>query len=375
MPTAKRLSEASVIERLLAEPQRFQFGQAVRLLLRWLRRNGVADERAVLQFRNSLALTFPASEIEALQTEPGSFESAARLLDALRHGDAARFTLTPAFLGLLGVHGGLPFTVTERIAAAQRWGDDDSGRAFVDIFTQRLTTLFFEATSKFRLEQSLDADGTDTRLPLLLALAGIRNALTRSAQEKAGAIPEDVMAHYAGLLRTRPASANAVAQVLSDYFAVPIALEPFVGNWDYVPENKRARLGSRTCAGAKLGHGAMLGDRIWRRDLQATIHIGPVGRADFERFLPGTPGAAALENMLALFGLPSLTFDVRLHLKPSAARRVVLTTRKPEEASRLGWDAHLGGAADKVARTETGYMLKPSGAAKRLDHTTASKES
>ena len=375
MQTTERLAEASVIERLLAEPQRFQFAQAVRLLLRWLRRSGVKDEQAVLQFRNSLALTFPASEIEALQAEPGSFDSAGRLLDALRAGDPARITLTPAFLGVLGMHGGLPHTMTERFAAAQRWGDDDSGRAFVDIFTQRMTALFFEAIGKFRLEQTIDSEGTDTRLPLLLALAGICNELTRGTQRKSGGIPEEVKAYYAGLLRTRPVSATALAQVLSDYFAVPVSLEPFVGNWDYVPENKRARLGSRTSAGAKLGHGAMLGDRLWRRDLQATIHIGPVGREDFERFLPGTAGAAALQDMLALFGLPALTFDVRLHLKPAAARRVMLTTRKPEQASRLGWDAHLGGAADKVARTETGYMLKPSGAAKRLDHTTASKES
>ena len=375
MQTTERLSETSVIEQLLAEPHRFQFGQAIRLLLRWLRKNGVADGQAVLQFRNSLALTFPASEIEALQTGPGSFDSAGCLLDALRDGDAVRITLTPAFLGVLGMHGGLPFTVTERIAAAQRQEGDDSGRAFVDLFTQRLTALFFQAFGKFRLEQSIDTEGTDTRLSLLLALAGICNERARGTQRKAGGIPEEVKAYYAGLLRTRPVSATALAQVLSDYFAVPVSLEPFVGNWDYVPENKRARLGSRTSVGAKLGHGAMLGNRIWRRDRQVTIHIGPVDRKDFERFLPGTAGAVAFEEMLALFGLPALTFDVRLHLTPSAARPVVLTTRKPEQASRLGWDAHLVGAADKVGRTETGYMLKPSGAGRRLDHTTASKES
>lgn len=360
MQTSERLCEASVIDRLLAEPHRFQFAQAVRLLLRWLRNNGLAGEGAVLQFRNSLAMTFPPSEIEALEAGPGALDSAARILDGLRTGGAVRFTLTPAFVGLLGTQGGLPLTVTERIAASLRWGDDDSARAFVDLFTQRLTTLFVRALGKFRLEQTIDTDGTDTRLPLMLALAGIRNGVAGGVQGELNGVPDEVMAYYSGLLRTRPVSANAVANVLSDYFAVPIALEPFVGNWDHIPGHKRCRLGSRECSGARLGNGAMLGNRLWRRDQQVDIHIGPVERPDFERFLPGTPGAAALESMLALFGLPALTFEVRLHLKPSASRRVVLTSRRGAETSRLGWDAHLGGEAGRVARTETGYALKPS---------------
>lgn len=136
MQTSERLSEASVIDRLLAEPHRFQFAQAVRLLLRWLRNNGMAGDEAGLQFRNSLAMTFPPSEIEALEAGPGTLDSATRILEGLRTGAAVRLTLTPAFLGLLGTQGGLPLTVTERIAASVRCDGDDGARAFVDLFTQ-----------------------------------------------------------------------------------------------------------------------------------------------------------------------------------------------------------------------------------------------
>jgi type VI secretion system protein ImpH len=356
MQTQERLSEASVIEQLLAEPHRFQFVQAVRLLLRWLRINDASGEQAALRFRNSLALTFPASEIEALHTEPAGLDSADGLQQALRHGGIVRVALTPAFLGLLGVQGALPFTITERMAAAQRWGDDDSGRAFLDLLVQRLTTLFFHAVGKFRLEQTFDTEGKDTRLPLLLALAGIPDEALHGERARRGAISQEVMAYYAGLLRTRPVSANAVAQVLSDYFAVPVTLEPFAGSWDYLPDNKRSRLGSRERSAAKLGQGAMLGNRLWRRDLQVNIHIGPVDRDGCDRFLPGGDGVAALAQMLTLFGLPALKFEVRVHLKPSAIRRVVLSG-KPGKASRLGWDAYIGGRTNKVQRTETGYML------------------
>jgi type VI secretion system protein ImpH len=362
MQTAQRQPEASVIQQLLDEPHRFQFVQAVRVLSRWLRMNGISGERAGLNFRNSLALTFPASEVESLQTEPVPLVTADSLLQALRSTDAVRIALTPAFLGLLGVQGALPFAITERVASAQRWGGDDSGRAFIDLFSQRLTTLFFQAVAKHRLEQTIDTEGVDTRLRLLLAIAGARKRAAPGSSAKAGAIPDEVLAFYAGLLRTRPVSAAVVAQVLSDYFAVPFALEPFAGSWDYLPENKRCRLGSRSATGAKLGHGAMLGNRIWRRDLQVKIHVGPLDREDLDRFLPGREGAIALAKMLALFGLPSLKFEVRLHLKPSATRRVVLS-RKPDEASRLGWDAYIGGGTGKVGRTETGYMLTAAAAA------------
>ena len=64
MQTTKRRFEPSVIERLFAQPYRFQFFQAVRMLELWAKRNGVAHDTAVsglLRFQNSVQLNFPAS--------------------------------------------------------------------------------------------------------------------------------------------------------------------------------------------------------------------------------------------------------------------------------------------------------------------------
>ena len=66
MQTKKRTAESGVVQHLLAEPYLYQFVQAVRILLCWLRQQNVSHAQAfgqVLRFKNSLSLSFPASEI------------------------------------------------------------------------------------------------------------------------------------------------------------------------------------------------------------------------------------------------------------------------------------------------------------------------
>ncbi|MBH9710471.1 type VI secretion system baseplate subunit TssG, partial [Burkholderia contaminans] len=66
----QRRRDPSVIESLLAEPQRFKFFQAVRVLELWFaRQEGTRAKNAVpahLRFVNSSSLGFPASEIAGL---------------------------------------------------------------------------------------------------------------------------------------------------------------------------------------------------------------------------------------------------------------------------------------------------------------------
>jgi len=66
----QRRRDPSVIEALLAEPQRFKFFQAVRVLELWFaRQEGTRARNAVpahLRFLNSSSLGFPASEIAGL---------------------------------------------------------------------------------------------------------------------------------------------------------------------------------------------------------------------------------------------------------------------------------------------------------------------
>ena len=77
MFATKRRFEPSVVQRLLDEPYRFEFFQAVRIVELWLKQNGIPHENAVadyVRFKNRTSLSFPASELEALKLQPASIK-------------------------------------------------------------------------------------------------------------------------------------------------------------------------------------------------------------------------------------------------------------------------------------------------------------
>jgi len=339
MPAPQRRPVPGVIARLEAAPYRFQFMQAVRLLLIWLRREGVPPEQAlrhILRFRNSLSLSFPASEIESLSfglADDASPES----------GTVATIQMTPAFMGLLGANGTLPLHYTEWIAACEHTDRDESIRACLDLFSDRSISLFFRAWIKYRPEHAIDVHGEDPYRPLLLSLG------TRHAAEPRA----DAMAFYIGLLRQRPMSAAALGCILPDYFGVPIVIEQFVGGWDDIADARQCRMGG---GNATLGHSGALGVRAWRHDLGVMMHVGPLCKADFELFLPGAAGALALESLLALVGIPGLRYAAHVMLRPEDVAPLDLVGGS-RPGKRIGWDARLG-QSGKTA--DVRYLLRPS---------------
>lgn len=352
MQAKKRLSDLSLIQRLIDEPQRFQFAQALRILLRWMGRHGISYEHAfaeVLRFQNSLSLKFPASELAPMPILRTANQADAELLGMLQSRMGAQVMLTPTFFGLLGVNGTLPLHKTESIAAARRWGGDAASHAFINFLSQRLTTQFFNAWGKYRLEHTLDVQGQDAQLPLLLSLAGQSSGAAKAAPRQA----DHIAAYYAALIRARPVTASAISRVLTHHFGVAIELEQFAEAWDMIPDHRRSKLGSKV---TRLGHGAALGGRLLRKDLCVRLIIGPLGLPEVEQFLPRRAAALALVRMLRVFDLSILKFQLRLLLQPSCLQALTLSS-KPGVGRRLGWDAFLFGQSGKVSRTSIDYWL------------------
>jgi type VI secretion system protein ImpH len=342
MRTPPQQPAAGLIDQLLAEPQRFEFFQAVRLLMLWLGEQGVPPRRALerhLRFRNSLALAFPAGQVEAITPAPFTTVD----------GVPPQFQLTPTFMGLLGAHGALPSHLTERIAAWESSEPDaqlaEAPRAFLDIFTTRMLGLFYGAWRKYRIEHAV-ADGADGFLPLLLALAGFAPGLPREAVEDA------TLARYAGVLQRRPASAVVLTRVLSHHFGVPVALQEAIGHWDLLAADERSLLGG---GNAVLGQAAVLGERCWRPDLRVRVRIGPLSRAGFERFLPRAAGAQALRTLLGLFAAPTLGYEVVLVL----ARGELRPARLAGGPQRLGRDSYLLTTPASQDRADMLYEMRP----------------
>ena len=341
-PTHRRTT-ASIIERLLAEPHAFEFVQAVSLLLAWLARQGVAPEQAwrdCLRFENSLRLGFPASEIEAIaHTRAGT---------DLAEADAGhRFTITPAFMGLLGAHGALPAHVTERIAAWQSAGHDAAPRAFLDLISNRMLALFWQAWQKNRIAHT-PGGGADRLRPLLLALAG---GVPESQPQTP---PPQLIAHFAGMLAQRPCSAVVIERIVSDFFGVAVRLEEAVGHWDRLGRAEQAALGIN----AELGENVLLGERSWRPDLRARLRIGPLDAATFARFLPSGDASAALRAVLGRCAEPTVGFEVQLVLRAQDVRPLRLAAAAADGA-RLGRDCFLAGGPAQGDRADMRYLDMP----------------
>lgn len=351
MPTAQRQATAGVIHHLFNEASSYQFRQSLRLLLIWLRAQGISYDDAfkhVLRFQNSVALGFPASEIAALEAEfaaPAEHEH----MPAPGGAAPARITLTPAFIGLLGANGSLPLHYSERIAAQQAHAKDDSARAFLDVLSNRMVGLFFEAGNKYRLESRVDTHGADPLRGLLEQIGGFKTSDATHRSDGA----DDALAWFAALFRTRPTAIFAIAGAMNAHFGLPIEIEQFIGCWDYLDSKHRTRLGR---PGPALGHGAALGRRIWRRDRRIRLHIGPLDKSGLDACLPRTDVARALTQMLKRFGLANLECEVRLTLKPDCVTPAVLTAARPA-AHRLGWGAYLASTAGHPDEADVRYLL------------------
>ncbi|SDD09336.1 type VI secretion system protein ImpH [Massilia sp. PDC64] len=321
-----------LIARLLAEPQRFEFVQAVRLLLLALGERGIPERRALarhLRFANSLALAFPPSQIEAAAGEPDGYR------------------LTPTFMGLLGAHGALPLHVTERLLALPADGQDaEVARAFLDMFSTRMLALWYRAWQKYRVEH-LVAGPRDAFLPLLLALAGVPagGVFARDG------VPDTALAAFAGLLRRRPVSATVLGRVLTSHFGVAVRVQEGIGHWDPLAPGEQSIVGTN----AWLGRRALLGERSWRPDLRVRVRIGPLDRARYDQFLPGAPGARALRTLLQLFAVPTLAYDIVLVLRQADLGPVQLDA----PGRRLGLDSYLLSAPATADRADLCYELRP----------------
>ncbi len=333
---------------LLEAPQAFEFFQAVRLLERRLQadgepRGGISPVSERIRFRNSLSLSFPPSQIEALEPLPAEDGS-----------EVGGFELTPSFMGLLGLAGVLPVHYTERLVAHEQQNRDDAPRAFLDLFSNRLVGLFYQAWKKHRLPLQYESDPRDGFVGPVLSLAGLGFAALRDRLgDGEDGIDDESVAHLAGLLIQRPLSASALQTLIATYFRVPVRIEQFVGHWYVLEGAQRSHLGAGNCV---LGQSALCGARVWQRDLRISVRIGPLDRAAYARFLPHGRGTAALGRLLALASAGPLEYEIRPSLRADDVSPLQL---RVSSGARLGHDSFLCSRAGRLDRDDAAFVLKP----------------
>jgi type VI secretion system protein ImpH len=344
MAATGRRSRDPLIGALFAEPHRFHFFQAVRILEQAARQEArdprfeprlpVGEDadprREAVRLRATQILSFPKSEITAL-AEAGTPEGR-------RPGPPE---MTVAFLGLTGPSGVLPQHYTEHAIRSAR-AKSTTLRDFLDLFHHRTLSFFHRAWAKYRLPAAYERAGEGADDPITLAIFALAGFGTGHLRGRLRIADETVL-HYAGLLGHWPRSAVALEDMLSDYFGRKVEISQFQGRWASLAVADQSRPSNDMnddgafCA---LGVSAVVGARVW--DVQGTfrIRIGPLTLAQFNRFMPDGEDLGRLEDLARLYVGPDLGFDVQLTLM----REEVPPCRLGGEqagAGRLGWNTWL----------------------------------
>jgi len=318
---------SEVVEQLFDEPYTFGFFQAVNLLERHFAERAAvgafSDPAAeAVRFRTNPKVSFPASELDLLEPpkrDPSSGEKPAEL--------------TVNFFGLSGPQGALPLPYLLYVAERERFGDG-AIRAFFDIFSHRAISLFYRAWEVRHASAVYGRGERDWTTRHLLDLLGLSvDGLTTSLPFSA-----ETLLFYAGLLSmpTRPAS--ALDELLADYFGVPVEVEQFVGGWYRLDGSAQMEVGGLGDS-ASLGSAAV-GDEVWDQQGRIRIRVGPVTRAQYERFLPGGDAHEPLRALVRFFTGDEIDFELQLVLARDEVPQVVLGGDDDSVVS-LGWSTWL----------------------------------
>lgn len=382
----------SVAAALFAEPYRFEFFQAIRLLetlqpeRRPLGRPGLPSEEIVRLKVNS-SLVFPASQINDLQ---------------LRTKQVPFPVAVVNFMGLTGPMGALPQHYTEQVMRQLRdFKEDDEARYalrdWFDLFNHRMLAHFYRAWEKYRfyipfergetVRDEPDAFTNCLRSFLGIGLKGMSNRLQVAprlgplafeSSPPLARIQDMALLHYAGFLSSRahcvirldgkanaegkyPAAGfafrrNAISleAMLEDYFRLSIKVRQFQGQWLYIDRASQSRLGA---AGPhnRLGVDLFAGERVWDAQSKFRLRVGPLRYKQFVEFMPDRAVTTErktfflLCHMTRLYVGPELDFDVQLILHYQDIPACQLK-EKNGRLPQLGWNTWMiSRPADKHA--------------------------
>lgn len=314
-----RPQAAGVAQALFAEPYRFDFFQAVRVLEALRPASAPAGQGSrpadeAVRFRATPALGFAPSDV----------------VGVAEGEDGGPPELTVAFLGLGGAGGPLPRPFSEWVLHQARAGDTGP-RDFLDLFHHRLVSLMYRARARHRVSLArAPADETASGRWLFsligLGTTGLRDRLP---------VRDRALLGYAALFAAEVRSGIGLEHVLGSHFGVQARVVPFTGGWVPIEPDDWTRIGA-TGQNRTLGTDAVLGRRAWDPQAAFEVELGPLSLGEHVRFLPDGSGSAALCALVRFWAGRGPAFTVRLRLRAAEVPPTRLGA-----GTRLGWTSWL----------------------------------
>jgi type VI secretion system protein ImpH len=337
MASSSRSAKHSVKELLQSQPYRFSFVQACRLLEQICVLQGRPCESVgydaqpkdeCVRFATLAARSFPPTEVVKLgqleEPTPGSEPQPPQL--------------TVAFMGLFGPSGVLPHHDTQRIIDAGNRKNPE--RDFLDVFNHRLISLFYRASTKYRLPFAFEShykkpgEAESLVTNAFYSLAGMGIGRLRQRLE----INDEFSIEFAGLLGLHPKNPLSLQRMLQSYFKLQITVKQFVGQWMFLSDENKSWMPSGKMLGQNcaLGSSFILGERVWDVSGKFRIRIGPLDLQEFESLLPGERKLVEVAQIVQLYAGNQFDFDIQLELSSQA-----VPSCKLGESSRLGYNTWL----------------------------------
>jgi type VI secretion system protein ImpH len=312
-------------------PGALAFAQAINLVERCLKEQGVSEPEKVIRYSVNPNLSFPPGDIESIHFTEKDGHPYVEIM-----------------LNLMGLHGSsspMPTYFTEFIA--QNQDVPNALQDFFDIFNHRLITILYRAWNKYRYHLRYKYGATDEISRRFLSFIGLGH---RSVQQSTN-LDLSTLLSYAGLISSKGDSYDSVENTLRYYFNHQyIGIIPCIKRNVRIHREQIAKLG---LANTVLDENFMLGSEVCDQNGKFRIHIYNLYLVTFNSFLPDKEKFKNLKKLVNFIFLSHITFDIELVLKKEEIPQWMLGV---SSGNRLGWSTWLGTNGDGIVLLETNHQ-------------------
>jgi type VI secretion system protein ImpH len=327
MAASRRRETACLKDILLANPERFEFFQAVRLLTRHDPGHapvGTQDDpnREGLRLSADSSMVFPTSDIVTIEKPDAQGPTC----------------VTVAFFGIAtpASFGSLPIPYVEHVLSLREKKNMEL-YDFLNLLNHRFLSLFYRAQQKYRVAMLYECETPGAVSPferIVLAVSGV------DAAAKATTLPFDhrLLLRHASSMRRGTLPALALEELLAAHFGVLVGIVQFVPRWYEMDPADRSCLGT---AASHLGADIVLGGRVEDAQGGFRIRVGPLTWNQFQTFLPVGDAHAELSDIVRQSIGPELGFDLELVLDDRDSPQMCLGAPEAGGQPLLGWSSWL----------------------------------